>query len=239
MNTLRVPIPTIDDTSHASNVFGGVTAYWAEEAASITESQASFSRVVMDAKKLTLFANVPNELLADAPAFEGFFNSRFPDALAFFEDLAFIQGSGTGEPLGFLDCPGACPSPPNPGRRPKRSCGRTWSTPGRGCCRPRRSARCGLRTRTHSRSSPPWPCRSVRAAARSGSETTPACPVAPTPHLRRSSAGRCTSQEMPTLGTTGDIILADLSYFLIGDRMAMQLMSSEHYKFQNDRLPTA
>ena len=105
METLRVPIPMIDDTSHASSVFGGIVAYWTEEAASITESQASFGRVVLDAKKLTAFASVPNELLADATAFGAFFDSIFPRALAWYEDIAFLAGTGVGEPLGLISCP--------------------------------------------------------------------------------------------------------------------------------------
>ena len=43
------------------------------------------------------------------------------------------------------------------------------------------------------------------------------------------------TEKVPTLGTTGDIIFADLNYYLIGDRQIMQAMSSEHYQFQNDK----
>ena len=56
MSALRVPIPSIDDTSHVSSVLGGVVCYWTEESAALTESQASFGRVVLDAKKLTGYA---------------------------------------------------------------------------------------------------------------------------------------------------------------------------------------
>src|SRR6185312_10066398 len=65
---------------------------WTEEAAALTESQASFGRVVLDAKKLTAYAEVPNELLADAPAFSGFFDDKFPAALAWYEDIGFMNG---------------------------------------------------------------------------------------------------------------------------------------------------
>jgi len=43
------------------------------------------------------------------------------------------------------------------------------------------------------------------------------------------------TEKLPTVGTTGDICFADLSYYLIGDRQVMQAMSSEHYQFQNDK----
>jgi HK97 family phage major capsid protein len=105
MSTLRVPIPTVDDTSHVSSIFGGVTFYWTEEAASLTESTATFGKVVLDAKKLTGFFKVPAELLDDAPAFAGWFDARVPAGLAWFEDVAFMTGDGAGTPLGFINCP--------------------------------------------------------------------------------------------------------------------------------------
>jgi HK97 family phage major capsid protein len=43
------------------------------------------------------------------------------------------------------------------------------------------------------------------------------------------------TEKLPTVGTTGDICFADLSYYLIGDRQVMQASSSEHYQFQNDK----
>jgi HK97 family phage major capsid protein len=43
------------------------------------------------------------------------------------------------------------------------------------------------------------------------------------------------TEKCPTLGTTGDLMFADLSFVLVGDRQAMQLSSSEHYRFANDQ----
>jgi HK97 family phage major capsid protein len=63
METLTVAIPSIDDTSHATNVFGGVQAYWTEENSAITESQAAFSRIKLEAEKLALYSEIPNVLL--------------------------------------------------------------------------------------------------------------------------------------------------------------------------------
>src|SRR4029079_15835839 len=102
MDSLRVPIPMVDASSNVSSVYGGVVAYWTEESAALTEWQGSFGRVVLDAKKLTALAIAPNELIQDASAFGGFIGSAFPAALAWFEDVAFMKGTGVGEPLGFI-----------------------------------------------------------------------------------------------------------------------------------------
>ncbi len=105
MSTLRVPIPTVDDTSHVSSMFGGIVFYWTEEAAQLTESNATFGKVTLDAKKLTGFFKVPAELLDDAPAFSAWFDERVPAGLAFFEDIAFMTETGVGTPEGFINSP--------------------------------------------------------------------------------------------------------------------------------------
>src|SRR5208282_5449222 len=72
----------------------------------------SFSRVVLEAKKLTAYTTIPNELLQDSVTpLDTWFNSFFPEAIAWFEDVAFIgsatTGTGVGEPQGFLNAPAA------------------------------------------------------------------------------------------------------------------------------------
>jgi HK97 family phage major capsid protein len=40
---------------------------------------------------------------------------------------------------------------------------------------------------------------------------------------------------LPALGTSGDFMLVDPSYYLIGDRRQLTIAYSEHYKFLNDQ----
>ena len=42
------------------------------------------------------------------------------------------------------------------------------------------------------------------------------------------------TEKLPTLGTSGDLLLADWSYYLIGDRQATTIDSSMHFRFRND-----
>lgn len=103
MDSLRVPFPTIDDVSHTANVFGGVVANWTDENATITENQPSFGRVNLEAKKLALYTEVPNELFMDSIiSLEAFLNQIYPQAIGYFEDDAFLVGNGAGRPLGAL-----------------------------------------------------------------------------------------------------------------------------------------
>ena len=106
-DTLRLGIPTVDDTTHASNaLFGGLTWNWTEENTAISTTSPAYARVIYEAKKLAAYLGaVPDELLADAGAFDAFIRTSVPLGLAWSEDQAFIAGSGTGQPQGILNAP--------------------------------------------------------------------------------------------------------------------------------------
>jgi HK97 family phage major capsid protein len=234
METLRVPIPMIDSTSNVSSVFGGVVAYWTEEGAALTESQAAFGRVVLDAKKLTGYAEIPNELLADAVAFGSFFDQVFPKAVAFYEDYAFMQGTGNGEPLGFVNCPAVASVAKESGQASgtivwenitKMFARMLPTSLGNACWIAAIDTFPQLATMALSVGTgggPVW----IGGWSQPGANTPPVT-ILGRPVLF--------TEKLPTIGTTGDIVFADLSYYLIGDRQVMQAQSSEHYKFANDK----
>lgn len=104
MSTAKVVLPAVDVTSHASSVFGGVVAYWTSEAQARTATSAKFKRVALDTSEQSLcaYAEVPNELLNDAPAMTAFLAMAMPEAIIFEEDYKFLMGNGVGEPQGCL-----------------------------------------------------------------------------------------------------------------------------------------
>lgn len=236
MSSARVPIPTIDDPSHTSSILGGVVGYWTEEAAGLTESQASFGRVVLDAKKLTVYAEVPNELLMDAPAFEGFFSGTFPKAITWFEDVAFLTGTGVGEPQGFINSPVAIVQAAESGQATQtivwenivKMYSRMLPTSlGRACWIVSPDAFPQLATMSLSVGTGGGPVWIGNMAGGQGGMDSPPATLLGRPIL--------ISEKVGPLGTTGDINFVDLSYYLIGDRMEMQTSASEHYKFANDK----
>lgn len=236
MSSLRVPIPAIDDTSHASSILGGVVAYWTEEAAPLTESQASFDRVTLDAKKLTAYAEVPNELLMDAPAFAGFFNSTFPKAISWFEDVAFLTGTGTGEPQGFIGSPVSVQQAIESGQSAAtivwenivKMYSRMLPTSlGRAVWVASIDTFPQLATMALSVGTGGGPVWIGNFAGGQGGADAPPLTILGRPVFFTEKTG--------PLGTPGDINFVDLSYYLIGDRMEMQVSASEHYKFANDK----
>jgi HK97 family phage major capsid protein len=100
-------IPAIDETSRADGSrFGGVQAYWGAEAASITASKPKFRQISVELQKLFALCYVTDELLEDSVALEGYVNTWFPQEFGFKLDDAIINGDGAGKPLGILNSPG-------------------------------------------------------------------------------------------------------------------------------------
>lgn len=233
MDSLTVPFPTVDSTSNVSSVFGGVVGYWTEEGATLTESQPRFGRVELRANKLTLYTEVPNELLRDArPSLEAFIGDIFPEALAWFEDVAFFVGGGVGEPLGFLNAPAAI------------SVTRSTTTAGN-------NVEWVDIANMYARMLPQSLDRAVWLVSPDvlPSLLTQQIPgggpiVVPVgsgyPDVSTAPVGTLlgrpvvVSEKCRAVGTAGDINFVDFGFYLIGDRQAMNARQSEDYRFQND-----
>lgn len=248
MDSLRVPLPAIDDTSHASSVYGGVVGYWTEEGAAITASAPSFQRFVLEARKLTAYTTIPNELLQDSVTpLDRWFSMFFPKAISFFEDTAFISGTGTGEPQGYLNAPGAITVTRGTQYKIKyndiaKAYARMWPASLKRAC---------------------WICSPdvlvellQLALSEDGSGTTVAPPLWLQAYQAVGAAGggnndgvnymlmgrplivteKHPSNTSSNTTTAGALAFVDLSYYLVGDRMTMQIASSDQYLFATDQM---
>ena len=82
-------------------------AAWIDEGEALTFSDATFSQINLDAHKLHVAVKVTEELLYDnAFQLENYIIEEFYKALANAEEDAFINGDGTGKPLGILAASG-------------------------------------------------------------------------------------------------------------------------------------
>ena len=238
MESLRVPYPTVDDPSHSSSVYGGVVGYWTEEAAALAASQPAFGRIVLEAKKLTGYTEMPNELLSDSiAALDQFFEEMFPSALAWFEDIAFLTGDGVGQPLGILNAGATCAV-----RVPCQTLHTVTLTD---------IVNMYIRMLPQSLNKAVWICspdviaQLLQLVLISG--TTPVAPplwlnqmsIAGEPVYTLLGRPLIVTEKAPTslAGNTtqpGALTLVDFGYYLIGDRQTMQVSTSEDYKFAND-----
>jgi HK97 family phage major capsid protein len=233
MDSLTVPFPTVDSTSNVSSVFGGVVGYWTEEGATLTESRPRFGRVELRAQKLTLYTEVPNELIRDAqPSMEAFIGEIFPEAIAWYEDVAFFLGGGAGEPLGFLNAPAAISI-----TRTASGQSIDWLDIA------------NMYTRMLPQSldravwlvSPDAVANLLTMPFAVGGTTTPmllggAISATGNGSMPMTILGRpvIMTEKAAALGTSGDINFVDFGYYLIGDRQAMSAAQSEDFRFNTD-----
>lgn len=102
-NANSIKMNGVDETSRASTRYGGVIGYWKGEAAQATASKPKFREIELKPNKLMALAYLTDELMEDAPALESFVRQAFAGEFGFLIDDAIINGSGAGQPLGILN----------------------------------------------------------------------------------------------------------------------------------------
>lgn len=100
----RVAINGIDEQSRATGSrFGGVQAYWSNEAGTLTATKPKFRRIELVLNKLIGLCYATDEMVADAAVMESIINTVFPMEFSFRIEDALFNGLGNGQPLGFLN----------------------------------------------------------------------------------------------------------------------------------------
>ena len=231
MDSLRVPFPILDSTTNVGSVFGGMIAYWTEESATLTESAPKFGSVMLEAQKLTGFSALPNELLRDSIiSLAALVEEKWPQALAFFEDLGFHSGTGVGEPLGYLGN-SASVAVAKETNQPAATI--VWEN----------IVKMFARMLPSSLGKAVWffdPAAFPQLATMALSVGTGGAPVwlangAAGPPMTILGRPAFPCEKLSALGTQGDLTFVDLSYYMIGDRQTMQAEESEHYLFGTDK----
>jgi HK97 family phage major capsid protein len=230
MSSLNLSLPTIVDTTHATNVFGGVRAYWTPESGSYTASEPSFGRVTLTAKKLTAYTSAANELLADAAiSLEALLMRLFPQALAYFEDDSFINGVGGGQPVGIINADALITVAKETGQAATtivaENIDKMYS-------RMLPSSRARAVWVAHPDTMPQIVAMS-RSVGTGGSAAVMSNLTGSAP---ATLYGRplLLSEKCQTLGTAGDLFFVDFGYYVIGDRQSLSMAASPHVRFQND-----
>jgi len=230
MTAPAIQFPALDVSSNAKgSMYGGVNAYWGSENASITESQPSFDNVKLEVNKLTGYVEVSNELESDSITNMGsLLTQMYGDVLSFEEDFTFINGDGVNKPLGILVAPclvsvsRATASQIHPSdivnmiARFKGSLDRAVFTVNQ-------SALPQIYTLKDDNGNYIWHPGNSGSIASKVMGTLYGIPMLVT-------------EKNPALGTKGDLILADWSHYLIGDREGLRTDMSPHFKFQNDMM---
>ena len=230
MGAGKMVLPYVDQTTHVGSVFGGMSFSRVKESTSVTPTEAKFGRVTLDPTKLMGTARVPNELWADAPALSTWLMAALPRGLAFFEDLDFLVGDGGGDgPLGVL----------NAGAKITITAetSQTAST-----IVVDNVLKIFARVLPQSMGSGVWlanPTCLPQLMTLSIAVGTGGAPVmlvnfanGPVPTLLNRPI--IWTEKVPALGSAGCLSFMDFGFYLIGDRQALSVESSEHSRFAND-----
>lgn len=94
--------PAIDETSRVDGSrFGGVLAYWRDEAATVTATKPKLRQVKLSLNSLMALGYITEELQSDGPALDTFLTKNFAMEIEFAIGNALINGTGVGRPLGI------------------------------------------------------------------------------------------------------------------------------------------
>ena len=231
MGALTLKMPAIRDTTHATSVFGGVQASWLGEAADLsTVREPTFMQLQLTARKLTGYTRSSNELIQDsAISIEAIIGQLFPAAIAYFEDEAFMNGTGAGQPLGIINADALISIAKETGQAATTL---VYENLIKMFARMLPSSINRAVWVMHPDTFPQLATLSL-AVGTGGSAVwlSNAANGSPATILGRPVVF---SEKCQTLGTAGDVYFADFGYYIIGDRMSLQMASSPHVRFNND-----
>lgn len=98
-----VTFPIDETTAHQTT--GGILAYWDSEAATINQSKPALKDLTVKTSRLTALVPVTEELLEDATAMGAYVQRKAGEKMAFKVTDAILNGTGVGQPLGILNAP--------------------------------------------------------------------------------------------------------------------------------------
>lgn len=228
MAATTVEIPALDVTTAPSAgdtaFFGGLSAAWTEEAASLTEDEPSFKQVRLTAHELSGYSVASNALVADnAVGLEALLTQLFGGAIAWYEDYAFLRGNGVGKPLGIISS--------NAFKTVTRSGASAFVLADAASMFA--ALLPGWSTRHTVWAMHPNVFAKLLQLGTSGLTYLDNSRDKPTMTLFGITV--VVSEKLPALNTAGDVILCDLRHYLIGERLKLDIAYSEHYRFVNNQ----
>lgn len=220
-----------EDSRVTGSRFGGIRAYWADEAETKTASAPKFRQISLTLRKIIGLVYATDELLEDTVALEGIISRGFSSEINFLVEDSILNGDGAGKPLGVLNSGCLVTVTKETGQLANsvvyENIIKMWS-----------------RMWARSRPSAIWLINQdvepelFNLGITVGTGGTPA--YLPPGGLSASPFGTLFGRPVipveycATLGTVGDIVLADFATYLMIDKGGIQSASSIHVRFLND-----
>ncbi|WP_242863185.1 phage major capsid protein [Caloranaerobacter ferrireducens] len=231
-NSNGLKINAIDETSRANGSrWGGIQTYWENEADQLIGSRPKFRVMDLSLKKLTGLCYVTDELLTDAAALESVLMQGFAEEFGFKIDDAIINGNGAGQPLGILNSGALVKVAKETGQAAKtitvENIVKMWS---RMWGRSRQNAVWLINQDVE----PMLYTMSLKIGDGGVPVYMPANGLADKPYSTLFGRPVIPIEQCSSLGSLGDIILADFSQYLLIDKGGINAASSIHVRFLYD-----
>ncbi|MDK2918993.1 MAG: hypothetical protein PWQ37_1726 [Candidatus Petromonas sp.] len=231
-NSNGLKINAINESSRANGSrWGGIQTYWENEADQLIGSRPKFRVMDLSLKKLTGLCYVTDELLTDAAALESVLMQGFAEEFGFKIDDAIIRGNGAGQPLGILNSGALVKVAKETGQAAGtitvENIVKMWS---RMWGRSRQNAVWLINQDVE----PQLYTMSLAIGDGGVPVYMPANGLADKPYSTLFGRPVIPIEQCSSLGTLGDIILADFSQYLLIDKGGINAASSIHVRFLYD-----
>ena len=222
------------ETSRAAGSrWGGVRGYWIAEAGQIPSSKPGFRQVKIEPQQLAVLVYATDKLLRNAAALDQYLTRAAQSEILFLVNDAIINGSGVGQPKGILNgvaettsCRVAVAKESGQGAATivKANIDKMWS-------RMHPNARANAVWFINTDTEPQLENLSMAVGTGGAPVYMPPGGIADAPLGRLKGRQVIPIEFCPTLGTEGDIILADLSSYCSGVRGGVDSAISMHLRF--------
>lgn len=219
-------VPVFDATTAQSAgtapYFGGMAFSWlgAQDGTALSETEPAFRQLELTAWALQGYTKISNQLREDAPALESALVDAFARALAWYEEYAFCQGTGLGQPLGVLNAPAAI------------KVGRTTPSHVQLADLAKMSAKLlpgGWNKNSDGQPSACWAVHPQALADFTGLQSgSTSQQWAVDAELRVHGLPVFPTDKVPALGSLGDVMLIDRALYTVGQRAELLLDASAH-----------
>jgi HK97 family phage major capsid protein len=222
-----ISMPALNQTA-AENMYGGVTVEWIEEGGTKPETDAALLEVTLQPHEVAGHTVISDKLLRNWAAADALLTRLLRSAIIASEDTAFLNGSGVGRPLGITNSPATINVARNTANAidyvndiinmfSRAKFGGTFVWIGSQTILPQ------LMGMTDSGGSTlVWAPGQTGLAASGPPGTLCGIPL-------------IFNDRSPGLGTAGDLMLVDLSYYLIKDGSGPFVATSPHVHFTTNK----
>ena len=231
----RLEINGIDEQSRANGSrFGGVQAFWSNEAGALTSTKPKFRKIALFLNKLIALCYATDEMVADAQAMESVINNVFPQEFSFRMEDAIINGLGNGQPLGILNSPALITVPKVAGQATATLVAQNVMTMWSRCWG--RSRKKAVWLIDQSIEPQLFQFTLPTAAGISTPIYLPPGGLSASPYGTLFGRPVIPTEYNAALGSVGDVILVDFSQYVLARKSVLQAASSMHVNFLTDEM---